>query len=124
MTNKEIQKMSPNKLKERIGKLNEQLKSFGWKDGIGSILYGCKTHGRLYENKELKNGVIKPTPMNCLAIISHYSPDLIIELIHKNEFEEFLKIISQLGMCLETATIKLNLKGDSKEIKIFPEEWQ
>lgn len=121
MTKEEIKKMSSDELKLKITEFNEQLKSFGWKNGIGQILFGCGTHGHIYESIQFEKGKTKPTPMNCFAVIAHNSPDLIINLIHKHEFEAFLMLISKLGMTLEIAIIKLSLEGNERNI--LPKEW-
>jgi len=123
MNEYKIKKLNPVQLKEKISELNQQLKSFGWKDGISTLLLGCKTHGFLYEYKQ-KNGLILPTAMNCFAVIAHKNPDLIVKLIHNHEFEAFLKCISQIGMCLEVATTIFNLKYEPDEIQHFPEGWK
>lgn len=124
MTIQQINKMSPDQLKEKITEINQQLKSFGWEEGIGQILFGCKSHGCLYENRRFSKSLIRPTPMNCLAIMAHYSPYLILNLVRKKKFEEFLKVVSQLGMYLERAMVILNMKGDHEEINYVPEGWK
>lgn len=107
MDEQQINNMNEQEFIDKFISLNDLLVSFGWTQGVSLLNYGSRTHGYLYEDKRYReNGPVKPTPMNCLAVISHNNPDLIITLIHRHEFEEFLKIISQVGMCLEIFFVK------------------
>jgi len=108
MTEDQIKQMSKEALFEKLTQLNDQLKSFGWPTGIYSLLYGVKTHGFLYEAKTYPGTTdcVKPTPMNCFAVIAHSNPDFIITLIHHHEFEALLKLVSHIGMCMEVALKK------------------
>ncbi len=121
MTNEELKAMSDGELKQKIAELNEYLKKLGCECGIGKIIYGCRRYGKHYENKPLKNNNGRPTPMNCFAVIAHMYPALSINLIKERAFEEFLKKISELGMCLEE---HLETRMDGKETELIPEEWK
>ena len=106
--------MVQHQLIEKLTEYNEQLKIFGWKGGIGRLIYGCKNHGHIYEEKYGLDDQIKTTPMNCLAVITHENPDLIITLIHRHEYEQFLQLVCKIGMCLEIGLAKFPIKDISE----------
>ncbi|MCX6822619.1 MAG: hypothetical protein NTX91_01295 [candidate division SR1 bacterium] len=103
MTEKKIKRMSKKTLDKKIAEYTEQLQALGWKGHLGSIIYGAKNYGHRYENKVWKNSVVRTTPMNCFAAIAWESPALIIQLINNDKLESFLRIVSQLAMCLEVS---------------------
>lgn len=103
-----IQKMSKSELIEQIAQYNEQLKNFGWDSDIGRLLYECRSYGHRYEERYFLDGLKKsilPTPINCLAVITHENPYFIIKLIHKHKYEQFLQLVCKVSMCLEVAVI-------------------
>lgn len=88
---------------DKVKELSEQLKTFGWTGGIYALMQGIRTHGFIYEKKEYEDHEygIKPTAMNCFAIIQRSNPDLIVKLIHQHELDEFIKLICKISMYME-----------------------
>jgi len=102
MNELKIRRLSEQELIEKLNEFNERLDSFVGKKAIEKMLYGVGFYGHLYEDKTYPGtNTVKPTGLNCLAIIAHNNPDRIIEFIKKNEFEQFLRLIGQVAMCLE-----------------------
>jgi hypothetical protein len=103
MTEAEIKDMNREEIIVKLVNLQKQLRAFGWTKGISFLNYGAKSHGAFYEERRYpgENGPVKPTPMNCLAVIADTDPKLFVKVANKGELLPFLQVVSQIGMYLE-----------------------